>query len=98
MQSPIAYVEIDFHGGVGYQYGIVWRQGKITYVSPNNGWIGNHIDEQSPVNSALRMLGVKASEVDEVASLGILRHRQMENWFVTYTKHTVDEYYPDWMT
>jgi hypothetical protein len=78
--GPVAYVEADFFGGVGSQGAAVWADGKLVegplHVAENEPF-----GFRSPISQALLYLGVVArTGEDEFATIGLGRHRRIEDW------------------
>ncbi len=70
--ATIAYAEAEYFGGSGGQCAVVWRNG--TEVLPP-------IKAKDAINQALSMLGVQAAHgMDEFDTVGLGRHRMMEDW------------------
>jgi hypothetical protein len=93
--TPVAYIKLNFFGGNGYQYGAVWKEGHLVLLPPNNGWVGHIPDENGPVNSALRAIGIEKELSDEFNAVGLRRHRHMEDWFAENTGYEISDYVPD---
>ncbi|WP_162908413.1 hypothetical protein [Allorhizocola rhizosphaerae] len=78
----MAYVELDYFGGVGSQFAAVWHGGILVLGPlvltedeplPAPGW--------SPISQALRRLGVSVDgHYDEFDAIGLGRHRHVEDW------------------
>ncbi len=68
-EVAVAYVETDYHGGVGKQGAIVAHRGEIVY-GPRQG-------SEGPINAALRWLGVRPhrDDFDEFDTLQLRRFR-----------------------
>jgi len=91
---PIAYIEADYHGGHGYQSAVVLKDGKVILKPDNNGVFNrsSSIGSTSPINAALRALGVIVERTDEFETIGLSDHRSMEDWFVANTDFDEDDY------
>lgn len=83
-ESPIVYVETEYHGGTGAQAAIIWRYGKVLL-----GPIITVTEDNKPptpladhaINRCLRQIGVsRGSALDEFDALGLGRHRSNEDW------------------
>ena len=95
MQTPVAYVLADFFGGIGSQSSAVWKKGKMTMKSQT--CITRIPQSFGPVNAALKEMGVIATEgKDEFETIGLNRHRQMEDWFEASTGINSRKYYEEW--
>ena len=71
--GPVAYVETEYFGGTGEQAATVWDSGKVR-MPPTKAPSG-------PINSALRMLGARASLMhDEFEAVGLGRNRSNDDW------------------
>ncbi len=83
VRGPVAYVEAEFFGGVGWQRAAVWSKGVLIL-----GPLRVEEDEQfeaegSPISRALRRLGViTGAGQDEFAAVGLGRHRHRDDWLV----------------
>lgn len=79
--GPVAYVEAEYFGGVGTQRAAVWARGALAFgpfavedheMVPREG---------TPISRALRLLGVVADHgLDEFDTVGLRRHRHLEDW------------------
>jgi hypothetical protein len=68
----IAYIEVEYFGGVGVQNGILWK---------NNKRIFEQSGTTDVVNSILQQLGITRSKSrDEFDTVGLNRHRYTEDW------------------
>jgi hypothetical protein len=80
VRAPVAYLEAEFFGGVGWQRAAVWSQGALDL-----GPLWNEEDEQfaaegSPISQALRRLGASAGAgQDEFTAVGLARHRHQDD-------------------
>ena len=82
VDGPVAYVEAEYFGGLGYQGAVVWQDGRIV-LGPLTTADDSPVPDRSPISLALRHLGVSATGyVDEFAAVGLDRHRQMDEWTV----------------
>jgi hypothetical protein len=82
--GPIAYVEADFHGGVGQQGSVLWKDGDAVLgplAGPLTPAPASEL-EDGPINRVLRRMGVKRSPrgLDEFATLGLGRCSETEEW------------------
>ncbi|MFT2720119.1 hypothetical protein ACMT4L_08965 [Deinococcus sp. A31D244] len=69
----MAYVEAEYFGGTGSQVAAVWDGGRVFW--------GPERRERGPINHALRLLGVHRTDShDEFGSVGLDRHRHLEDW------------------
>lgn len=72
LESPIAYVEAEYFGGVGCQNSVVWVNGALA-LGP--------VHAENAINQALKILGVRSiDEHDEFDALGLGKHRGTESW------------------
>ncbi len=84
-EGPIAYVEAEYHGGVGSQAAVVWDH-EVVVLGPLKTEIVPLDKTLSalrgmPINRVLRQLGVVAEDTsDEFESAGLRQHRDMEDW------------------
>lgn len=70
--KAIAHVETDYFGGGGEQSAAYWENGKKVFKGKGSG---------SPIDKALKLLGVVCSEGnDEFDTLGLGHHRTNEDW------------------
>lgn len=80
-RGPVAYVEAEFFGGVGWQRAAVWSGGVLA-LGPL--WIDEaerFAAEGSPISQALRCLGaITTAGQDEFAAIGLGRHRHRDDW------------------
>jgi len=69
----VAYVEAEYFGGTGTQVAAVWDGGRLIW-GPEHGQL-------SPINHALRLLGVRRTPTqDEFECAGLNRYRHLEDW------------------
>jgi len=89
-QQPIVYVEAEFFGGVGEQYGVLWQGGQIALLPSTNG-LNSHLysneENDGPINSVLRGLGVQAEKYDEFYALSLGLERSVNGWFRRINPH-----------
>jgi hypothetical protein len=70
----LAYIEAEYFGGTGAQAAIGFEGGTVTLAATRSEDVG-------PINSALRFLGVACTSTqDEFESVGLARHRRLEEW------------------
>lgn len=84
--GPVAFVAADFFGGTGDQAAVVWHRGSVV-LSPSSQRVDSAtpITAESPINLALRRLGARRhGELDEFDSIGLGRHRHVEDWAVRW--------------
>lgn len=68
----IAYIEVEYFGGIGVQNGILWKNGKRKL---------EHSGPKDAVNSILQQFGITRSKSrDEFDTVGLNRHRYTEDW------------------
>lgn len=78
--GPIAYVETDYFGGLGRQSAALWRDGALVMdlVTESHG----RAHEGSPINRALRGLGIMARDgCDEFSIQGLAGYRSNSDIF-----------------
>jgi len=71
--SPIAYVEAEYFGGVGGQNSVAWVRG-LRVLEP--------VHAADAINQALKILGVSAAGFagDEFDAVGLGKYRETESW------------------
>lgn len=80
-EGPIGYVEAEYFGGTGIQRAAVWAQGALALGPFTAEGRKRPPRDGSPISRALRLLGVAADRgLDEFDSVGLRRHRRMEDW------------------
>lgn len=68
----IAYIEVEYFGGIGVQNGIIWKEGKRIF---------DQSGPQNVVNSILQQFGiVRTKSKDEFDVVGLNRHRYTDDW------------------
>ena len=74
--TTLAYVETEYHGGMGCQGAVVCSNGKIIMPPEHGDGPGG------PVSKAIRLLGLKSSlpSVDEFAEAGLDQFRSNDDW------------------
>lgn len=71
-QGALAYLGAEFFGGVGEQWAVVCREGKV---------VDGPLSALDAINRALRVLGVRRAEgSDEFDTVGLGRHRRTDDW------------------
>ncbi|MFB8775328.1 hypothetical protein [Streptomyces broussonetiae] len=80
--EPVAYVEVEYFGGVGGQRAAVWGNGALVLgpleVPTRKWWFSRSI---SPVSQALRWLGASRTRgEDEFEAVGLDRCRSHDDW------------------
>jgi hypothetical protein len=86
--GAVAYVEIEYFGGLGFQTTAVWDAGDIIFGPYKAGdepgepnMVMNPPLSEMPCNKALRLLGVKSRQgKDEFATVGLDTRRRTEQW------------------
>jgi hypothetical protein len=79
--GPVAYAELDYFGGVGHQAAAVWDAGELVWGPCVLGVNHPVAPEGTPVSCALKRLGAVAAQgLDEFDTVGLSRHRHMEEW------------------
>lgn len=84
--SPLAYLEADIFGGVGWQAAGVWLGGGVvlgpvcTDVEPS---CSTTLSKAGAFNVALRFIGARSGgHVDEFEAVGLNAHRHTDDWVV----------------
>ena len=81
VRGPVAYVEAEFFGGVGWQRAAVWSGGVLALGPLRIEEEEQFAAEGSPISQALRCLGaIATAEQDEFAAVGLGRHRHRDDW------------------
>lgn len=82
--GPLAYVEANYAGGTGSQFGAVWRAGQLVLGPLVQAAAARPADpalNRSPVSLALCELGASATGfIDEFEAVGLGRHRELAGW------------------
>jgi hypothetical protein len=86
LQTPIAYVEMDYFGGVGTQGAVVWVSGELIFgpavTAEQDALVGNR--SEFAINAALRRIEVtKGNCLDEFEAIGLDARRSNEDWVKT---------------
>ncbi|MEV4198016.1 hypothetical protein [Micromonospora globbae] len=93
--GPVAYVEAEFVGGLGYQSAAVWLGGRLTwgpqvesaFDRPREGW---------PINAALVELGVEPGPwIDAFAELGLHLERDTAGWLAHGRRRLSPDYWDE---
>jgi hypothetical protein len=82
--APVAYIEVEFFGGVGTQASIAWRDGAVI-SGPTKHEFEYGADEPPrerwPVNAALAAIGATpGNSIDEFDGLRLGQRRHTERW------------------
>ncbi|TDC27029.1 hypothetical protein E1211_29580 [Micromonospora sp. 15K316] len=94
-RGPVAYVEAEFFGGLGYQSAAVWLDGALHWGprvdsaldSPREGW---------PINAALVELGVEPGAwIDAFAELGLHLERNTAGWLAHGRRRLSADYWDE---
>lgn len=82
MRAPVAYVEADFHGGIGKQFAAVWQGGELVLGPLLDGEDAPPATvRRSAISQALHRLGARKYEyIDEFDAIGLGRHRHVDDW------------------
>ncbi len=79
-RGPLAYIETDYFGRAGYQSAALWRDGALVMALATEGEAGDRCPEESPINRALRGLGVVAGDGrDEFLTVGLGGYRSNDD-------------------
>ncbi len=81
--GALAYVEAHYPEGSNHQGAIIWSDGEIIFgpLIDDTAWDPREINENRPVNRALRTLGLQAGSYDdEWDAAGFTRHPTTEDW------------------
>ena len=93
--GPVAYLEAEFGGGVGYQSAAVWLGGALSW-GPR---FDDELDtprEQWPINSALTQLGVEPGAwIDPFAELGLHLERNTDGWLAHGRRRLSADYWDE---
>ena len=89
VKAPLAYVETEYFGGIGFQGAVVWANGQIIF---GPALTGDREDFQTDdlsdnaINIALHKLGVlKGGSRDEFDAIRLGKHRDNESWIEEIT-------------
>ncbi|MGK5743312.1 hypothetical protein [Micromonospora sp. URMC 103] len=94
-QGPVAYVEAEFAGGLGYQSAAVWLGGALRW-GPHVDTTFNRPRERWPINAALVELGVEPGPwIDAFAELGLHLERSTEGWLAHGRRRLSADYWDD---
>lgn len=78
--SPLAYVEVEFFGGIGAQGAAVFRECRLEW-SAGTGPVNSRLGARTPVSQALHLIGVPAAASgDEFDTVGLGQHRHTDDW------------------
>ncbi|MFN0111717.1 MAG: hypothetical protein ACKVZH_22905 [Blastocatellia bacterium] len=83
LQTPIAYVETDYFGGVGTQGSVVWVSGELIFGPVVTAEQGTLVGDRSEyaINAALRRIGAtKENCLDEFEAIGLDARRSNDDW------------------
>ncbi|WP_444949219.1 hypothetical protein [Micromonospora ureilytica] len=93
--GPVAYLEAEFGGGVGYQSAAVWLGGALAW-GPR---FDDELDasrEQWPINGALSRLGVEPGTwIDRFAELGLHLERNTDGWLAHGRRRLSADYWDE---
>ncbi|MCG5443439.1 hypothetical protein NIE79_001244 [Micromonospora sp. NIE79] len=93
--GPVAYVEAEFGGGVGYQSAAVWLGGAPSWGPCFDDELSAP-REQWPINGALSQLGVEpGSWIDAFAELGLHLERSTEGWLAHGRRRLSADYWDE---
>ena len=72
-ESPLAYIETDYFGGVGSQSAVVYHLGKEIFAPSKS--------KAETINRALKTMGISCgNSFDEFEFLGLNRFRDNDDW------------------
>ncbi|MDG4806722.1 hypothetical protein O7634_08130 [Micromonospora sp. WMMD1120] len=93
--GPVAYLEAEFAGGIGYQSAAVWLGGALSW-GPR---FDDELDaprEQWPINGALVRLGVEPGTwIDPFAELGLHVERNTDGWLAHGRRRLSADYWDE---
>ncbi|MFG3422307.1 hypothetical protein [Micromonospora sp. NPDC048063] len=93
--GPVAYVEAEFAGGVGYQSAVVWLGGGVSWGPRVDG----HLDgprAEWPLNAALVRLGAEPGAwIDPFAELGLHVERSTAGWLAHGRRRLSADYWDE---
>ena len=93
--TPVAFLDAQYVGGRGYQIAVVWQDARL--IMKQKTAIARVAESIGPINNALRVLGViAASDKDEFETVGLNKHRNMEDWFEESTGLDGEQYFTDY--
>lgn len=82
--APLAYIEVEFFGGVGTQTSIAWCEEAVIFGPAKHHFERTAEDlprKEWPVNAALAAIGVMPrNSVDEFEALRLGKHRDTADW------------------
>ena len=81
--GALAYVEAHYPERSNHQGAVVWSEGEIIFgpLIDDTAWDPREINENRPVNRALRTVGLQAGSYDdEWDAAGFTRHPTTEDW------------------
>ncbi len=82
--SPVAYIEVNYFGGLGSQAAALWDRGALRYAPErlDDDVVDARPLHERPVNHALRRLGVgvAAGELDEWDTVRLGRYPDTDDW------------------
>ncbi|MBM0257561.1 hypothetical protein [Micromonospora sp. 4G55] len=79
-RGPVAYLEAEFAGGLGYQSAVVWLGGEVSW-GPRVDRLLDGPRAEWPINAALARLGAEPGPwIDPFAELGLHLERHTDGW------------------
>jgi hypothetical protein len=86
--GPIAYVNMEFFGGIGFHAAVAWRDGAICWGPRFTQSVAGEAEDyyevlpgDMAINQVLRCFGVdRRDAIDEFAAAGLRRNRSTEEW------------------
>ncbi|WP_036373311.1 hypothetical protein [Micromonospora sp. ATCC 39149] len=93
--GPVAYLEAEFAGGLGWQASVVWLAGAVSW--------GPHFDDvldaprgQWPLNAALTRIGAEPGRwIDPFAELGLHLERNTAGWLAHGRRGLTADYWDE---
>ncbi|MEV1329642.1 hypothetical protein AB0J20_08700 [Micromonospora costi] len=94
-RGPVAYVEAEFAGGLGYQSAAVWLGGALRW-GPRLDTAFDRPRAEWPINAALVELGVEPGPwIDAFAELGLHLERNTAGWLAHGRRRLSVDYWDD---
>ncbi|MEU5942114.1 hypothetical protein ABZ807_23670 [Micromonospora sp. NPDC047548] len=94
-QGPVAYLEAEFFGGLGYQSAVVWLGGEMSW-GPRVDRLLDGPRAEWPINAALARLGAEPGAwIDPFAELGLHLERHTDGWLTHGRRGLSADYWDD---